>query len=110
MLRVKESWNPQILPDEAILRSVSAGCGISWEKSINDELEIFKMNLESMAINFWCTAISCAEGVSCHDKVHLNEFSMVYDCLSEAVKISSLNLRQAQEHKKLIFPDWNDYC
>ena len=102
--------NPQLKPDESILRSMSAGCGISWGKASDDELESYKMNLESMAINLWCSALSCDNGVSCQDEGHLNEISKVYDSLVEAVKISSLNLPQAQEHKNRIIPGWNDYC
>ena len=68
---------------------MSDGCGILWDKASDDELETYKMNLESMAINLWCSALSCL------DEGHPNEISRVYDSLVEAIKISSLNLPQA---------------
>ena len=92
--------NPEITPDEPILRSMSDGWWILWDKASGDELETYKINIESMANNLWCSVLSCADGVSCPNEGHSNEISKVYNSLVEAIKISSLNLPQAQEHKK----------
>ena len=89
--------NSQITPDESIVRSMSAGRGIAWDKANDYELESYKINLESMAINLWCCALYCDNGGSCQGEGHLNEICKAYDSIVEAVKISSLNLPQAQE-------------
>ena len=68
------------------------------------------MSLESMAVNLWCSTLSCANGASCQDEGHLYEICKAYDSLVEAIKIFSHDLPQAQEHKNRINHGWNDYC